>query len=100
MYWKWVIGVGCLLLCLNAPHAFAGESMGENHQPKAPTYRNGYGRVVQRGPYAPPPVHYRLRSTPQTYRAWQKKNYWDDFENLLRSPLYRESDLEYMLRTF
>jgi hypothetical protein len=46
------------------------------------------------------PLYYRLRTNPRVYRAWQEKNYFEDFENTLRSPLNRESDLDYLLRTF
>ena len=96
----WIISLGCLLVFLNAFHAFAGESVKADAKFKGSVYQNKYGRVVQNTPYAPPPLHYRLRSAPQTYRAWQKKNYSDDFEHSMRGPLYKETDLEYMLRTF
>ncbi|MGB9617130.1 MAG: hypothetical protein ACPL7J_07395 [Desulfomonilaceae bacterium] len=101
MYWRCVIAVGCMVVVLNAAPGFAGENRPDRLQFKGKNQRETSRRVVQRPlPPLPAPLHYRLRATPQTYKAWQRKNAWDDFDNFLRGPFHRESDLEYMLRTF
>lgn len=62
--------------------------------------------------YAPPPqpppqpraqpgtLYYHLTPDPQLYWKWGVNNRIWDFQQLNRSPLNPESDLEYMLRTF
>ena len=52
------------------------------------------------GPGAYPNPLYRLHTPPRVYRNWSKHNRWLDQEALERSPLNRESSLEYLLRTF
>uniref|UniRef100_A0A7C4ASY6 Uncharacterized protein n=1 Tax=Desulfomonile tiedjei TaxID=2358 RepID=A0A7C4ASY6_9BACT len=101
MYWKWIIAAACMLIALNAAVVFAGEKRVDRLQFKGKSQQQASRRVAQQPPNPlPAPLHYRLRATPQTYKAWQKKNYWDDFDKFMRGPFHRESDLEYMLRTF
>jgi len=61
------------------------------------------------GYYPPPPTKqsapvtpYYFRMMPDPYQSWRwdRKNRWEDYQQSIRSPLNRESDLEYMLRTF
>ncbi len=100
VYWKLTTIFLCIALFLTAIHALAGESFNAPIKPKGSPQHTGYGKAAQKKLCSPPLMRYQLHTTPQTYRAWQKKNYWDDFENLMRGQLYKESDLEYMLRTF
>jgi hypothetical protein len=46
------------------------------------------------------PYHYYLVPSPNVYKKWNRQNRWSDFQQLQRSPLNPETDLEYMLRTF
>jgi hypothetical protein len=63
-----------------------------------PYYYNPY--VVPQGPLPLPPFYYRVAPNPYTFRKWNRENRYSDYQWLLRSPLDRESDLDYMLRTF
>jgi hypothetical protein len=63
-----------------------------------PTYYNPY--VVPQGPVPLPPFYYRVAPNPYTFRMWDRQNRFSDYQKLLRSPLNKESDLDYMLRTY
>jgi len=43
---------------------------------------------------------FRSKSAPQIQQDWNRNNRVDDFLELQRGTLHRESDLEYMMRTF
>jgi hypothetical protein len=70
------------------------------YQPSTPPpyYYNPY--VVPQGPIPLPPAYYRVAPNPYTFRKWNRENRYSDYQNLMRSPLDRETDLDYMLRTF
>jgi hypothetical protein len=63
-----------------------------------PAYYNPY--VVPQGPIPLPPSYYRVAPNPYTYWRWSQQNRYSDYQKLLRSPLNKESDLDYMLRTY
>ncbi len=64
----------------------------------SPYYYNPYS--VPQGPLPLPPFYYRVAPNPYTFRKWNQENRYSDYQQLLRSPLDPESDLDYMLRTF
>jgi hypothetical protein len=57
------------------------------------------GQQLQR-PGKATPYYYYLVPSPHVYKKWNRQNRWSDFQQLQRSPLNPETDLEYMLRTF
>ncbi|MGO9568436.1 MAG: hypothetical protein ACLP5H_12930 [Desulfomonilaceae bacterium] len=63
-----------------------------------PAYYNPY--VVPHGPLPLPPSYYRVAPNPYTFWRWDQQNRYADYQKLLRSPLNKESDLDYMLRTY
>jgi hypothetical protein len=67
--------------------------------PPPPYYPNQYV-VPQGGPIPLPPSYYRVAPNPYTFWKWSQQNRYSDYQNLLRSPLDPESDLDYMLRTY
>jgi hypothetical protein len=73
---------------------------GYYYQPSAPppAYYNPY--VVPQGPIPLPPSYYRVAPNPYTFWRWSQQNRYSDYQKLLRSPLDKESDLDYMLRTY
>jgi hypothetical protein len=73
---------------------------GYYYEPSAPppAYYNPY--VVPQGPIPLPPSYYRVAPNPYTYWRWSQQNRYSDYQKLLRSPLNKESDLDYMLRTY
>jgi len=46
------------------------------------------------------PFSFRIAPDPQVYEKWNRYNRWLDYQQLQRSPLNPESDLDYMFRTF
>jgi hypothetical protein len=73
---------------------------GYYYEPSAPppAYYNPY--AVPQGPIPLPPSYYRVAPNPYTYWRWSQQNRFSDYQKLLRSPLNKESDLDYMLRTY
>ena len=65
---------------------------------QAPLYHGLH--AAPRGPVPLPPSVYRLAPNPYTIWRWDQHNRYEDYQQLLRSPLDRESALDYMLRTF
>jgi len=66
-----------------------------------------YGPAPGYVPYSQPepyyggnPYYYRLRPNPRVYRKWDRYNRALDLEQMERSPLNPEGNIEYMLRTF
>jgi hypothetical protein len=70
-------------------------------------YPDNYGSGTVQPRYVPPreqtpslPFRYRLTPNPKLYWKWNQYNRFSEYQNLLRSPLNPESDLDYLLRTF
>lgn len=63
--------------------------------------RPGYGPSPAGQAAAPPTTMYqRWMPDPRMIRRWEQQNRITDYFEPQRSPLNRESDLDYMLRTF
>ncbi|HMK36383.1 MAG TPA: hypothetical protein VK463_15020 [Desulfomonilaceae bacterium] len=63
-----------------------------------PSYYNPYASPAPVGqPYV---SQYRLAPSPQIYWRWNQQNRMSDAEQVFRSPVNPESDLDYLLRTF
>lgn len=68
-------------------------------------YYPGYGTYYSPYPFVGPaapsnPQQYRIGPNPRVYRRWDYSNRYEDFQQHLRSPLNRESEIDYMMRTF
>ncbi len=64
-------------------------------------YGYGYGNYYpQAAPQVGNPYYYYMRPDPHTQWMWNRQNREADYEALIRSPRDRETELEYMLRTF
>lgn len=55
---------------------------------------------LQRNPYFPGAIRYYLTPDPAALKKWSKYNRLQDRLEDMRSPLNRESWVDYMLRTF
>jgi hypothetical protein len=70
------------------------------YQQPAPPY--AYPQPGPPGQAVAPPtaLYQRWQPDPSLWRRWDQHNRMSDFFEIQRSPLNRESDLDYMLRTF
>ncbi|MBI5569234.1 MAG: hypothetical protein HY914_04745 [Desulfomonile tiedjei] len=68
--------------------------------PNAQIQRPQQPRAGAKGTWAGLRPFFRSKSVPETIRHWDRNNRVDDFLELQRGTLGRETDLEYMLRTF
>jgi hypothetical protein len=72
------------------------------YAPQSPGGTGYYAPPGAQGQVAAPPttMYQRWMPDPRMIRRWDQQNRMGDYFEPQRSPLNRESDLDYMLRTF